>query len=276
MSRMWTNGRHGRPSLSIRITFSVQAWPGEIVHHEVEAHPRRSPERGRVAQERRREVIGRERRHVPLDQHLAFGVRGQRLDLRGLDAVRRAGRAVHAARRHVDEALDPGLPGQRGEPHAAEVVDLERDLRIQRTDRVVRQLGQVDDRVVPAQILDSVTLPDVLRNPRRRPIDAVVQPAAAMEPGVDPGHVVSTIEQVGAQDRADVALAAGHQHAHQLSPPWRGNRLAQVLELRWIERNHAMVPPSAGRPDGTSRGAEAARVLRSHRSDRTATRLHTR
>ena len=24
---MWTNGRHGRPSLSIRITFSVQAWP---------------------------------------------------------------------------------------------------------------------------------------------------------------------------------------------------------------------------------------------------------
>ena len=27
MSRMWTNGRHGLPSLSMRMTFSVQACP---------------------------------------------------------------------------------------------------------------------------------------------------------------------------------------------------------------------------------------------------------
>jgi hypothetical protein len=49
---------------------------------------------------------------------------------------------------------------------------------------------------------------------RRRPIDAVVEPADAVEARVDAGDVVAAGHQIRREDRADVALAAGDQYAH--------------------------------------------------------------
>ena len=136
------------------------------------------------------------------------------MDVRGLGAVRVAGGAVDAAGRHVDEALDAGLPGEGGQADAAVVVDLERDVRVELADRIVRQLGKVDDRVEAAQVLHG-DVPDVLGHPGRRAVHAVVQPADAVEAGVEAGDVVAAVEQIGAQDRADIALAAGDQDSHQ-------------------------------------------------------------
>ena len=51
------------------------------------------------------------RLQVALDQRLALGVRGLRVDRRGLVDLA-VGDAVDAAGRHVDEARDAGLLGQ--------------------------------------------------------------------------------------------------------------------------------------------------------------------
>jgi hypothetical protein len=187
---------------------------GQVVDDEVEPHPGRSPERRRIAEERRREAVVRERRDVALDQDLALGVGGERLERRRLGAVGVGRRAVDAARRHVDEPLDTRLPGHRRQRDAAAVVDLERHVRVELAQRIVRQLGEVDHRVEAAQVVDG-QVPDVGRPPRGRPVDAVVEPADAVEAGVDAADVVAVSHQVRREDRPDIALAAGDQYAHR-------------------------------------------------------------
>ena len=113
MSSACTSGRHGVPSLIIAIRFGRPRQAGQVVQHDVEPHPRRGAERGRVAQEGRREVVVGHAPTVALDERLALGVRGLRVDGRGLVDVARRRHAVDAARRHVDEALDPCRLGQR-------------------------------------------------------------------------------------------------------------------------------------------------------------------
>ena len=53
--------------------------PAQIVEHDVEPHPRRRPERGRIPQERRRELIIGHRGQVVFDQRLALGIGRQRV-----------------------------------------------------------------------------------------------------------------------------------------------------------------------------------------------------
>ena len=53
---------------------------GQVVQDDVEPHARRGAERGRVAQEGRRERVAGELDEVALDEHLALAVRGLRID----------------------------------------------------------------------------------------------------------------------------------------------------------------------------------------------------
>ena len=184
ISRMWTNGRHGRPSLSIRITFSVQAWPARSLTTRSKRIRGDAPKAVALRRNVGEKLSLGKRRDVALDEDLALGVGGQRLELGRLGAEAVPGGAVDAARRHVDEALDARVARERCEAHAAEMVDLERDLGIELADGIVRQLRKVDDRVVTPEVLDRQAA-NVGGLPRRGPIDAVVEPADAMETGVD-------------------------------------------------------------------------------------------
>ena len=88
----------------------------QVVDHDVEAHPRGRPERGRIAHEGRREVVVGHRREVTLDHDLAFGVGGLWIGGIGLGHVGARRHAVDRARGHVDESPRrplalPGGPG---------------------------------------------------------------------------------------------------------------------------------------------------------------------
>ena len=208
--------RAPRPAVAVHPDHLLRPrMPGQVVDHKVKALPGRGAERGRVPQEGRREVVGGHRPDIALHEHLALGVCRQGLEPGRLRAVLVAPRTVDAARGHVDEPLHAGFPGECREPDAAEVVDLEGDVRVELPDRIIRELGKMHDGIESAQVLHR-QVPDVLVEPGRRPVHAVVQPAHPMEAAVDPDDVVPLSEQVRREDRPDVPLAPGDQDSHQL------------------------------------------------------------
>ena len=212
---------------------------GQVVDDEVESHARGCTERRRVAQKRRREAVVAERGDVALHEDLALGICRERQDRRRLRAEGVRCGAVDAARGHVDEPLDARLAGHRREADTAAMVDLERHVRVELAERVVRELRQVDHGVEAAQVVDR-QLADVGRPPRRRPIDAVVEPADTVEARVDAADVVAAGHQVRREDRADVALAAGDQDAHWSRPGPR--------PVRWPPASALMRPPPVRGP----------------------------
>ena len=90
----------------------------EVVHHQIDAEPGGEPVDRGVAQERGAEAVVRERGDVALDEELRHAVGGHRAERCGLgDGGRRVGRAVEAARRGEQEALDAGGPRELCQPH---------------------------------------------------------------------------------------------------------------------------------------------------------------
>ena len=118
--------------------------------------------------------------------------------------------AVHALRRGVDEAADAGLAGHRGETHRAAEIDRFGQARRQLAQGVVRQRGEMDNRVDGGNVSgDDVAdvAPDRSVRLRRR-----LQLTIRVVAGIEAGHGIATLGQESRQDRADVALVAGDEH----------------------------------------------------------------
>ena len=81
---------------------------------------------------------------------LPYGVTG-RNSARLVEEVVAVG-AVEAARRREDEAADAGLLRRGRDAHRADVVDVEGRRRVEVAERIVRQRGEVDDRVEAVEV----------------------------------------------------------------------------------------------------------------------------
>ena len=187
--------------------------PDQVVQHDVGTQTRRVAERGGVAQVHRREVVVGQLVQVVLHPHLRLRVRGHRAQRRVLaDQAVAAGGAVHRARRRVQEPADTRVTGQAREPGRGAVVDVVGEVRGERAERVVRQCGQVDDRVETLHV-GQVHVTQVHRVAgrveRRR-----AEQARREQAGVQPHHLVARGRQHRRHDRAEVALVSGEQHSH--------------------------------------------------------------
>ena len=158
-----------------------------------------------------REVAVRQLGEGLLRAHLRLRVGRQRLEGRVLGHVLVLGGAVHAAGRREHEALDARLFGRSGQRDRRVEVDLVRQLRVDVAERVVGERGQVDDRVVAAQVLGRHVAHVALE---RRNLGARREIAAAVEERVEPGDVVSRRGEERCGDGADVAVVAGDQDLH--------------------------------------------------------------
>ncbi len=151
------SGVHQRtPRCAVREHSNVAGENGmtdQIVQHDVGAQTRREPESRCVAQEHRREGIVRDRGDVVLDADLALRVRGQRSQRSTLGDQILAGRTVHRAGGGVKEPPHACIFRQSRQPDRGVVVDVVGDLRRQRTEWVVGQRREMDDRVEALQLL---------------------------------------------------------------------------------------------------------------------------
>ena len=129
--------------------------------------------------------------------------------------------AVVAARRREQEPADPGVAGEAGQADAGEVVDVVGQGRVEVAERIVRQRGQVDDRVDPVELLHGdVAQVGVDLRDRRQPV-GVAERAAAIQVGVEPDDLVTGRLEDGDEDGADVAEMTGDENPHrdQCLPP---------------------------------------------------------
>jgi hypothetical protein len=192
----------------------------QVIDDDIEAHPRRRPITGRIAQEHRAEVIVRHRAHIPLHQDLALRVCGLRVDGCGLVQEVAGTRAIDAAGRRVDEPADARLAGGLGQADRAEVIDLVSDLRAVLAERIVGQFGQVHHRITARQVLGA-GIAQILVQSEGGPAQVTVvavQPAIAVIAAVQPDNLEPALHQIRAQYRADIAVDARDEYLHSCAP----------------------------------------------------------
>ena len=214
---MCTIGRHGTPVAGHGDLFARPRQRTQVVQYDVEAHARRRPVGSRIAQERDAEPVVGKRRDVTFDVDLAVRVRGLGIGRRRLvEEVAARTDPVHAARGRIDEPLHPGRPGGCGYANGTLVVDAEGDLGPVLAERIVRQLREVNDRIVAREILrhDRAEVPQD-RSRRRRHAERIeVQAAIAVETGIESGDVVAVSHQDRRHSRANIAFRPGDQNSH--------------------------------------------------------------
>ena len=216
MSSTCTSGRHGVPSLWMRISPVVKAYPTRLF---TTRSARRRGDMPYAVAFRRNTGLKRSSasaRHVALDQHLRFAVRRDRIErrlFRQQAVVRR--HAVEAAGGGEQEPLDARFARQPRQPDRRQVIDVVGNLRIQIAERIVRQRREVDDRIEAGQARH-VQVADV--GAHRRNLRALrAQRAVLEEIGVQSDDVVTGAHQHVHHDRADVAVVSGNQYAHQFT-----------------------------------------------------------
>ena len=196
--------------------------PGEVVDDNVGPQPGRGPVSGRVTQVGRAEGVVGEGRQAGLRPHLALAVGRHRVE-RGLLVHRGvARRSVEGAGGREEVPLDARGLGHPPEVDRAVGVHRVGRARVEVTDRVVGDRGQVHDRVVPPQVVGP-HVPDVEPAPRNRrrgrPEVTPVVPA-----GVQALDLVTGRLEVGDEDRAHIPTVTTHAYAHAISPlclqPW--------------------------------------------------------
>ena len=124
----------------------------QIVQYDVEAQSRRHAIRGRIAHVSRGETVAGQRCDVAFHQNLRLAVGGDRIQGGGLVQEIVAGSAVSAARGREDEARYARLFRESCQLHRGKVVDVVGELRIEIPERIVRQCGQVHDRIEAPEI----------------------------------------------------------------------------------------------------------------------------
>src|SRR5262245_15546694 len=98
--------------------------------------------------------------------------------------------AVDAARGCINEPRDTHPLAQPRQGYGALVIDVVRDLGIMLAQGVVRQFGQMNDRLISHQVLLD-ELPDILVQTRGRATDAgVVEPPITVKTRIQPYDIV--------------------------------------------------------------------------------------
>ena len=110
---------------------------GQIVEDDVEALPGRRPERGRIAQENRREARVNHRAQFLLHQHLAARVSGLGVAQRRFGLAFGARRSLDDAGRRVHKPCDAGGFAFPREPDRPATIDFHRDVGIVLTQGII-------------------------------------------------------------------------------------------------------------------------------------------
>ena len=187
---------------------------GEIVEDDIETHARAGAECRCVAQEHGREMGVGERADIAFDQHFALGIGGLRIRRRSLVALASVlGRTVDAARGGIDKTRDTGLLAGPRQRDRADVVDLVGCAFAQLTEWVIRQLGKVNDRVEPFDILRG-NLAHVLSEGERTRAVIVVKPAIAVKAAINPDNVKPPLHELRPENGADISIDTRNQYSH--------------------------------------------------------------
>src|ERR1700720_2745974 len=188
--------------------------PGQVVKNDVEAHTRASAECRGVAQEHRREICVGERSDIAFDQHLTFGISGLRIGRRLLVTIAAVlGRTIDTARRGIHKARDAGLLASPRQGYRAEVINGVSRALVQLAERVVRQLGQMHDRVEPFDVL--WRYPAHVLGKGERPRGAiVVKPAIPVKAAINPDDVEPPLQQLRPENGADIPVDTGNEYPH--------------------------------------------------------------
>ena len=126
------------PRSSIRLEVDDSAGDGkgrQIVEDDVEAHARRHAVGGRRPQIDGAESVARQEHDVVLGLDFGIAVRRHRVQRAGLVDHVIARQAVVAARRGKQKALDPGFLREFGDMHAAAMIDVVCDVRVEVAER---------------------------------------------------------------------------------------------------------------------------------------------
>ncbi len=213
------NDRAPRRAVGFQEDASIRDRAGnEVVQHDVEADARRKTVGCRRPEEYRAEIGVGQFGDVTLGKDLRPPVRRHRTKrARLVDKV--GGRlAVVAARRRKQETAHAGLLGHVSHMHAAAMIDVVGDVRVEIAQRIVRQRCQVDNRILSCEILGT-DIADVLADMWHRSLrTAPVVGASFVEVGIETGDCVPCPEQVRHHHGSEIALVAGNKHAHRIYP----------------------------------------------------------
>src|SRR6185503_2650849 len=172
---------------------------------------------------------------------------GERDERMVLGHVGRVADPVDARGRGVDEPLDPRPPRDAHERLEAVVVDGAAEPRIELEARVVRDAGEVDDRVDPlGRPPERALVPDISLYQLESRV--LRQHLRAEEKEVDHPHLVAPSQQLRYQNRSDVSTTTGHEHRRSA----RRHRWASAPQMSQSGGWSTMPVRSSGAPLGCS------------------------
>jgi hypothetical protein len=202
---------------------------GEVVHDDVGPQTRRRAVGGGVAQVGGAQAVAGELGDARLGHDLALAVGRHGMELGVLVEPSVAAGPVERARGGEQVTRDAGGPGDTREVDGAVRVDRVRGRGVQVPDRVVREGGQVDDRVEAGDVVGAgvadVAGPLLVAG-RDRPEVAPVVP-----PGVEADDLVAGPLEERDHHGAEVTPVAGHEYPHGHSPYRRGPTARRALNV---------------------------------------------
>ena len=205
---------------------------GEDVDGQVEPLPRAVAAQRRRADDDADEVLGLVAEQQRFAQPLELVVKRERHQRMLLGHLRRVRNAIDRARRGVDEPPYPFRLRRRHHRLETVVVDAFRDPGVEVETGVGGNAGEREDGIdAPEMPLE----PGGVANIPRDDLQAVAGgQLAAVIHGVVNRDAVAHVEELGRQQRADVAGAAGDQHVPEahLKLPWGTGRRQDALTPR--------------------------------------------
>src|SRR5262245_52761402 len=143
--------------------FSRPGKPREVIEYQIETHVWRSAIGSRVSEKRWRKVISCHGRDISFDQGFAFCIGCLRMSVRLLGFVLARTGPVNAARGSVHESRNTYSLTVGGKSHGSQVVNAVSQCRIVLSERIVRQLRQMNNGVESLKVPFG-NLPKILVN----------------------------------------------------------------------------------------------------------------
>src|SRR5437870_5732274 len=169
--------------------------PSEVVQYNVKPHSRRRTIGSSVAHEDGRKYLVGELFHVTLNQGLAYGIGSLRVNAGILGYLVLFRNTIHAAGRHINEALYSGLTGEFSEMNRALMIDFVSNGRLQLAGWIIGQFGHMNDGIHALKVFQS-DVTKVLRKRHRRRSAVLVQRAFFVEARVQANDFIALLDQL--------------------------------------------------------------------------------